>query len=141
MKNYDVIIIGAGPGGIFSAFELIKLDPTLKVGVFEAGHALEKRKCPIDGDKIKTCINCKSCSIMSGFGGAGAYSDGKFNITSEFGGWMTDYLPEEEVIDLIKYVDAINLKHGAPEEILYNAKPHIGTDKLKITIKNIRNKE
>ena len=71
--NYDVIIVGAGPGGIFAAYELIQKKPELKVAVFEAGHSLEKRKCPIDGDKVKSCINCKSCSIMSGFGGAGAF--------------------------------------------------------------------
>ena len=82
--KYDIIIIGAGPGGIFSAYELSKLAPELKVAVFEAGHALNKRHCPIDGDKIKTCISCKSCSIMSGFGGAGAFSDGKYNITNDF---------------------------------------------------------
>ena len=74
--KYDIIIIGAGPGGIFSAFELVKLNPELKVAVFESGHALEKRLCHIDGEKIKSCIGCKSCSIMSGFGGAGAFSDG-----------------------------------------------------------------
>ena len=76
--NYDVIVIGAGPGGIFAAYELMQLKPELKVAVFEAGHALHKRRCPIDGEKIKTCIGCKSCSIMSGFGGAGAFSDGKY---------------------------------------------------------------
>ena len=70
--NYDVIIIGAGPGGIFAAYELMQQKPTMRVAVFEAGHALDKRHCPIDGDKIKSCISCKSCSIMSGFGGAGA---------------------------------------------------------------------
>ena len=73
--RYDVIIIGAGPGGIFSAYELSQKSPDLKVGVFEAGHALSRRKCPIDGEKIKSCIGCKSCSIMSGFGGAGAFSE------------------------------------------------------------------
>ncbi len=73
--KYDVIIVGAGPGGIFAAYELAKNDTSLKIGVFEAGHALDKRKCPIDGDKVKSCIGCKSCSIMSGFGGAGAFSD------------------------------------------------------------------
>ena len=78
--KYDVIIIGAGPGGIFSAYELVQQNPDLKIAVFESGHPLEKRHCPIDGDKIKSCINCKSCSIMSGFGGAGAFSDGKYNI-------------------------------------------------------------
>ena len=62
--NYDVTIIGAGPGGIFAAYELIQNDPALKIAVFEAGHELSKRHCPIDGDKIKSCIGCKSCSIM-----------------------------------------------------------------------------
>ena len=75
--NYDVIIIGAGPGGIFSAYELTRLRPELKIAVFEAGHMLSRRRCPIDGDKVKSCIGCKTCSIMSGFGGAGAFSDGK----------------------------------------------------------------
>ena len=75
--KYDVIIIGAGPGGIYSAYELIKQNPALIVAVFETGHALEQRKCPIDGDKVKTCIKCKTCAIMNGFGGAGAFSDGK----------------------------------------------------------------
>lgn len=73
MKKYDVIIIGAGPGGIFSAYELLKNNENLEIAIFEEGHALEKRKCPIDGKKIKSCIHCKSCSIMSGFGGAGAF--------------------------------------------------------------------
>ena len=63
--NYDVIIIGAGPGGIFSAFELVQRAPQLKVGVFESGHALSQRRCPIDGDKIKSCIGCKTCSISA----------------------------------------------------------------------------
>ena len=89
---YDVIIIGAGPGGIFSAYELTKLDPALKIAVFEGGHALDRRHCPIDGEKIKSCVNCKSCSIMSGFGGAGAFSDGKYNITNDFGGTLYEYI-------------------------------------------------
>ena len=84
--DFNVIIIGAGPGGIFSAYELRKRNPELKVAVFEAGHALHKRSCPIDGETVKSCIGCKSCSIMSGFGGAGAFSDGKYNITNDFGG-------------------------------------------------------
>ena len=80
--------IGAGPGGIFSAYEMVSKSSTLKIAVFESGHALENRKCPIDGEKIKSCIQCKSCSIMSGFGGAGAFSDGKYNITNDFGGTL-----------------------------------------------------
>jgi uncharacterized FAD-dependent dehydrogenase len=74
MLEYDVIIIGAGPGGIFSAYELVGKNENLKIAVFEAGHPLHKRHCPIDGEKITSCIGCKSCSIMSGFGGAGAFS-------------------------------------------------------------------
>ena len=73
--KYDVIVVGAGPGGIFSAYELVKRKPELKVAVFEAGHSLEKRRCPIDGDRVKTCIGCKTCAIMSGFGGAGDPAD------------------------------------------------------------------
>ena len=73
--NYDVIIIGAGPGGIFAAYELMKKKPECKIAVFEEGYPLEKRKCPIDGEKVKSCINCKRCSIMCGFGGAGAFSE------------------------------------------------------------------
>ena len=84
--KYDVIIIGAGPGGIFAAYELVQQNPNLSVAVFEAGHALEKRHCPIDGDKVKSCIGCKSCSIMSGFGGAGAFSDGKLSLSPDVGG-------------------------------------------------------
>ena len=90
--QYDIIIVGAGPGGIFSAYELTKENPALKIAVFEAGHALEKRRCPIDGDKVKSCIGCRSCSIMSGFGGAGAFSDGKYNITNDFGGTLHEYI-------------------------------------------------
>jgi len=118
--NYDVIIIGAGPGGIFSAYELMQLNPALKVGVFEAGHALSKRRCPIDGEKVKTCIGCKSCSIMSGFGGAGAFSDGKYNITNDFGGTLHEYIGKQKAIDLMKYVDEINLRYGGEGTKLYS---------------------
>ena len=117
--NYDVIIIGAGPGGIFSAYELKKLDPALKVAVFEAGHALNKRHCPIDGDKIKTCIGCKSCSIMSGFGGAGAFSDGKYNITNDFGGTLYEYIGKKRALELMHYVDEINMRYGGEGCKLY----------------------
>jgi len=118
--NYDVIIIGAGPGGIFSAYELVKLDPDLRIAVFEAGHALEKRRCPIDGDKIKACINCKSCSIMSGFGGAGAFSDGKYNITNDFGGTLHEYIGKKHALELMEYVDEINMRYGGEGTKLYS---------------------
>ena len=117
--NYDIIIIGAGPGGIFSAFELIHKKPELKIAVFEAGHALSKRRCPIDGEKVKTCIGCKSCSIMSGFGGAGAFSDGKYNITNDFGGTLYEYIGKKQALDLMRYVDEINMRYGGEGTKLY----------------------
>lgn len=117
--QYDIIIIGAGPGGIFSAYELLKSKPELKIGVFEAGAPLNKRKCPIDGKNIKSCIHCKSCAIMNGFGGAGAFSDGKYNITNEFGGNLYEYVGEQEAIDLMEYVDEINCKMGGEKTRLY----------------------
>ncbi len=118
---YDVLIIGAGPGGIYSAYELTKLAPTLKVAVFEAGHALEKRKCPIDGEKVKSCVNCKVCSIMSGFGGAGAFSDGKFNITNDFGGTLYENLGKKQALELMNYIDEINMHHGGEGTKLYTS--------------------
>ena len=118
--NYDVIIIGAGPGGIFAAFELMQHAPQLKVAVFEAGHPLSKRNCPIDGEKIKTCIGCKSCSIMSGFGGAGAFSDGKYNITNDFGGTLYEYIGKTKALELMKYVDGINMRYGGEGTKLYS---------------------
>ena len=112
--NYDVVIIGAGPGGIFSAYELTKLAPSLRIAVFETGNPLEKRRCPIDGEKIKSCIHCKTCSIMSGFGGAGAFSDGKYNITNDFGGTLHQYIGRNKALELMHYVDEINLHYGGP---------------------------
>ena len=118
--DYDVIIIGAGPGGIYAAYELTKENNGLKVAVFEAGKRLEERKCPIDGVKVKSCINCPSCSIMSGFGGAGAFSDGKYNITNDFGGTLHEYIGKDEAIRLMKYVDDINMSHGGEGTKLYS---------------------
>ena len=117
--KYDVLIIGAGPGGIFSAYELMKKAPELKVLVLEAGHPLEKRKCPIDGEKITSCIGCKTCSIMKGFGGAGAFSDGKYNITNQFGGTLYEYIGKKQALDLMHYVDSINLAYGGEGTKLY----------------------
>lgn len=111
--KYDVIIIGAGPGGIYSTYELIRLKPHLKILVVESGYELKKRHCPIDNDKIKSCINCPACSIMQGFGGAGAFSDGKYNITNDFGGSLHEYIGKEQALTLMEYVDEINMSHGA----------------------------
>ena len=124
MNSYDVIIVGAGPAGIFAAYELSLKNKDLKVALIDKGLDIYRRRCPILEHKIKKCpvikdhVGCMpACSITNGFGGAGAYSDGKFNITHEFGGWMTDYLSNTEVEDLIEYVDNINLKHGATSDI------------------------
>ncbi len=131
--SYDVIIIGAGPGGIFSAFELARLKPELKVAVFEAGHELKKRHCPIDGVKVKSCIGCKSCSIMSGFGGAGAFSDGKYNITNDFGGTLYQFIGKRQALDLMEYVDDINMRFGGQGTKLYST---AGTHFKKLCIQN-----
>ena len=131
--NYDVIIIGAGPGGIFSAYELTRLRPELKIAVFEAGHSLQKRHCPIDGEKIKTCIGCKSCSIMSGFGGAGAFSDGKYNITNDFGGTLYEYIGKKQALELMRYVDDINMRYGGEGTKLYTT---AGSKFKKLCIQN-----
>lgn len=124
MSNYDVVIVGAGPAGIFAAYELSKKNKDLKVALVDKGLDIYKRRCPILEHKIEKCpvikdhVGCMpACSITNGFGGAGAYSDGKFNITHEFGGWMTDYLSNGVVEDLISYVDEINLEHGATTDI------------------------
>ncbi|MCQ2542026.1 MAG: NAD(P)/FAD-dependent oxidoreductase [Lachnospiraceae bacterium] len=131
--NYDVIIVGAGPGGIFASYELIKQNSNLKIAVFEAGHALDKRKCPIDGDKVKSCIKCKSCSIMSGFGGAGAFSDGKYNLTNDFGGTLYEYIGKKEAMDLMQYVDEINITHGGEGTKMYST---AGTSLKKVCMQN-----
>lgn len=120
MGMYDVLIIGAGPGGIFAAYELMEKNPKMKIAVFEMGHELKKRHCPIDGEKIKSCIHCKSCSIMSGFGGAGAFSDGKYNITNDFGGTLYQYIGKKVALELMEYVDMINLKYGGEGTKLYS---------------------
>ena len=132
-KRFDVIIIGAGPGGIFSAYELMKNNKNLKVAVFDMGNSLEKRKCPIDGDKIKSCIGCKPCSIMSGFGGAGAFSDGKYNITNDFGGTLYEYIGKKKATELMEYVDHINVTHGGEGTKLYTT---AGSDIKRLCMQN-----
>lgn len=127
MSKYDVIVVGAGPAGIFACYELTRKAPHWKVLLVDKGHDIYRRRCPILEEKIQLCppaagkkefAGClPACSITAGFGGAGAYSDGKFNITTEFGGWLSDYLPPSKVLDLIKYVDSINLEHGATTAI------------------------
>ena len=157
MKHYDVIIIGAGPGGIFTAYELSKLSPEKKFLVLEAGNALENRKCPIDGEKVKTCVHCPTCAIMNGFGGAGAFSDGKYNITNDFGGHLHAFIGAAQATELMYYVDAINMELGGEGTKLYSTANtrirklciqnklhlldasvrHLGTDKNYVVLKNL----
>ena len=115
-ENFDVAIIGGGPAAIFAAYEFTLKYPELKAVIIEEGHSIEKRSCPLVEKKVDHCLRCVPCNIMRGFGGAGAFSDGKFNFTTEFGGWLNEYIPEQEIIDLIDYVDRLNCLHGAPGE-------------------------
>lgn len=157
MKKYDVVIIGAGPAGIFAAYELTLLNKDLKIAIIEKGKKLSDRVCPIDGTKVTKCINCKECSIMNGFGGAGGFSDGKYNITNNFGGELYKYVGREQAIELMNYVDKINIKMGGEGCKLYSTVDssikqkalqhdlhlldasvrHLGTDVNKIILTNL----
>ena len=157
MNKYDVVIVGGGAGGLFAAYEFVHMNSNMRVAIIEKGKPLHERKCPIDGVKIKKCIQCKSCSIMSGIGGAGAFSDGKYNITNNFGGNLSSYIGDKEAIDLMNYVDEINMKMGGAgckrystvdsalkrEALKYDLHlldaevRHLGTDKNYIILSNI----
>jgi len=114
--KYDVIIIGGGIGGIMTAYRLTGQNPQLKVAIIEKGHAIEARTCPIVAKKVDKCIKCKSCAIMEGMAGAGAFSDGKYVISTEYGGWLTEFLEPNVVIDYIEQADKILVDFGATTE-------------------------
>ncbi len=114
--NYDIAIIGGGIGGIMAAYRLSQKDPSLSIALFEKGNPLSRRICPIITKKTKACINCKSCAIMEGMAGAGAFSDGKYVISTEYGGWLTEFLPDEVVLDYIEQADQILVSFGATTE-------------------------
>ena len=156
MREFFDVAIGGGPAAVFAAYEFSLKYPELKVVILEEGHPIEQRKCPLAQKKVDHCLRCVPCDIMRGFGGAGAFSDGKYNFTTEFGGWLNEYLPHNEVIDLIDYVDELNCRHGAPGEYfstknctigakalgydlhLLNAKVrHLGTENNLIIMENI----
>ncbi|HEY5560654.1 MAG TPA: NAD(P)/FAD-dependent oxidoreductase [Clostridiaceae bacterium] len=157
--NYDIIIVGAGASGIFTAYELIKLNSKAKVLILEKGHSLDKRICPIDGIKIKSCIECPICNIMNGYGGAGSLSDGKYNITNNFGGYLFKYIGIQNATDLMNYVDSVLCSMGGADAKLYttanselkskalqfdlhllDAKVrHLGTDRNLVILGNIFN--
>lgn len=121
--NYDVAIIGCGTAGIFAGYELINSHPELKIVNFEQGGDIYSRHCPIVAGKVNKCVHCAVCDTMCGFGGAGAFSDGKYNFTTEFGGWLTDFMEKKEVMDLINYVDTINMKYGATDKTFSTDSP------------------
>lgn len=155
--RYDIIIVGAGASGIYAAYELMQFDRSIKVAMLEKGNELNKRKCPIDNEKIKSCIQCPTCSIMNGFGGAGGMSDGKYNITNNFGGELYKYIGRKEALDLMYYVDKINCSMGGGEAKLYSTENnelrtkalrhdlhlldaevrHLGTDRNQIILNNL----
>lgn len=118
--KYDVVIVGAGASGIFAAYELTQVNPKAKILLVEKGHTLERRKCPIDGKKIKACINCSTCSIVNGYGGSGSMSDGKYNITNNFGGELYKYIGYDEALKLMHYVDEVNCRMGGSGAKLYS---------------------
>jgi uncharacterized protein len=159
MKKFDVIIIGAGPSGIFAALELLKSNNKLSILMIEKGKDIDKRACPVKVKNI-SCTACKECDLLSGWGGAGAFSDGKLSLSPEVGGFLSRYMEKDEVRSLINYVDGIYLRYGAPAEIFGDSVEevqeleklssmnelvlipskirHIGTDRCKLLLKKIR---
>ena len=116
-QRYDVIIVGTGPAGIFSALELIKnsTNAPLKILMLDKGPDLEKRRCP--ASRGFGCVNCDPCTLLQGWGGAGAFSDGKLDLSPEVGGWLTDYITRDKLAECIHYVDTIYRHFGAPERV------------------------
>jgi uncharacterized FAD-dependent dehydrogenase len=159
MKKYDVIIVGSGPAGIFAALEFLKSKKSLKVLLIEKGRDIRNRKCPSKERKV-SCTSCRECHLLSGWGGAGAYSDGKLGLSPEVGGFLSRYMDEHAVQSLIDYVDGIYITYGAPDEIFGDHPDeiqgikklasknnlelipcrirHIGTDRCPVVLKNMK---
>ena len=120
MKQYDIIIVGAGASGVFMSYELAKLNVDASVLVLDKGSNLEGRVCPIKAGKTKTCVKCNPCHIMNGYGGAGTLSDGKYNITTQFGGDLHNYVGLDKAMDLMEYVDEVLCSMGGADAKLYS---------------------
>jgi len=117
--KYDVIIVGTGPAGIFSALELTQNTP-LNILMLDMGPDLEKRRCP--ASRGMGCINCQPCTLLSGWGGSGAFSDGKLTLSTKVGGWLDEYVTEKKLAEYVDYVDGIYRKFGAPDHV-YGTNP------------------
>lgn len=116
MEKYDSVIIGGGIGGLMCAYRIIENNPSLHVLILEKGKRLEERQCPIVAGKVNHCVKCVPCAIMEGMAGAGAFSDGKYNITTEYGGWLPDLMDYKTVLDYIEQADQVLQKFGADNE-------------------------
>lgn len=160
MDTYDVIIVGAGPAGIFCALELLTMEPSLKILMTDKGRDIDERSCPMKTKNV-SCVECKECSLLSGWGGAGAFSDGKLSLSPDVGGHLLRYIRRDSLIELIEYVDNIYIRYGAPrlihgedadkvsdlrktasknDLILVPSKiRHIGTDRCREVLREIRN--
>lgn len=157
--KYDVIIVGAGPAGIFAALELMEKAPGLKVLIVEKGKDIDRRRCPMN-DKGVECMSCPECELVSGWGGAGAFSDGKLTLSPEIGGFLARYVDNETLQSLIDYVDGVYVRYGAPDKLYGGDEKeiarikdlaarndlvfvpskirHIGTDRCREVLKNMR---
>src|SRR5690554_5074830 len=116
MKKYDLIIVGAGPAGIFTALEIMQQKSDFKILIIEKGNDIDQRKC-VSAENNINCQHCNPCSIVCGWGGAGAFSDGKLTLSPEVGGMLGSYISQQVLVEMIKYIDSIYLKYGAPEKV------------------------
>ncbi|MCF8011452.1 MAG: FAD-binding protein [Clostridiales bacterium] len=114
--RYDVIVVGSGPAGIFSVLELVKNNSNLKILMLEKGQDINKRACPVQGSS-EGCKRCNPCSVVCGWGGAGAFSDGKLTLSTEIGGSLEEYIGENKLKEMIEYIDKVYLDFGAPQEL------------------------
>ena len=134
MEKYDIIIAGAGASGVFMAYELTKLGCPARTLLVDKGAPLEKRLCPIKQGLTPTCVKCKPCHIMNGYGGAGTLSDGKYNITTQFGGELHKYVGHDKAMELMEYVDGVLCSMGGSDARLYHTSSELKTRALQFDL-------